>query len=337
VLLYSMHLGDMYDDLIMPDELCEDNVGGEEIVMTAIEFPCNMKMPSNPNIWIGDTAASVHMTPFDHGTIPETKTGMSETITVGNGKKEMMTKYGSIIGTVRDKHGRAVVRAMLKHVAHSPKIKFNLCSLSILIQDNWNLKGISEMIWVENNNVKLEFDIKITTASGVVYCMYLQRDTELANPAVFYNVTEAHERLGNYHKDATRATTKDIGLNLRKGGTKKCSACTIAKDKQKTVIKISDHVKSNVVGERMFLDLSSVKPPKKGVKIPQPRWRMLVDEETNLKISHWYAKKNEMVDPTCELIKMLFNKGIVIKIIRLDNAGENIFFGKEMQKQRLEV
>jgi hypothetical protein len=50
---------------------------------------------------------------------------------------------------------------------------------------------------------------------------------------------------------------------------------------------------------------------------------MIVDEEFNLKISHWFAKKNGMVDSTYELIKMLKNKRIVVKVIRLDNAAEN--------------
>jgi hypothetical protein len=102
-------------------------------------------------------------------------------------------------------------------------MKIIFCSLSRLIQDRWNLKGNSGMVWVEKNNMKLKFDIKITTASGIVYCMYVQRNTKLANPAVFYNLTEAHECLGHSHKDATRATSKSIGLNLKKG-MKKCSA-----------------------------------------------------------------------------------------------------------------
>jgi hypothetical protein len=200
-------------------------------------------------------------------------------------------------------------------------MKFNVCNISRLIQDGWNLKGNIEMIWVEIKEMKLKFDIKSTTASGVVYCMYLQKHMELANPAIFYNLAEAHARLGNSHKDATRATANTIGLNLKKGGMNKCSALTITKAKQKNVVKISDHIKSNTVGERIFLDISSVKHPKKGVMIPKPQWRRIVDEAKQLKISHWYAKKNEMAEPTCELIKMLLNKGIIIKVIRLDNAG----------------
>jgi hypothetical protein len=48
-----------------------------------------------------------------------------------------------------------------------------------------------------------------------------------------------------------------------------CDARTVSKAKQNNVIMINDHVKSKVVGERMFLDQSSIKPPKKGVVIPQ--------------------------------------------------------------------
>jgi hypothetical protein len=94
------------------------------------------------------------------------------------------------------------------------------------------------------------------------------------------------------------------------------------------VIKIGDHVRSKVVGERIFLDLSSIKPPKKGVVIPKHQWRMLVDDAVNLKIGHWFAKKNEMVEPKFELIKMLKNEYIVVKVIRVDSAGENVVLVK---------
>jgi hypothetical protein len=52
VSLYNMHLRDMYDNLIMP----EVKKKGDAIVMVIIKFPGNMKMLSNPKIWIGDTA-----------------------------------------------------------------------------------------------------------------------------------------------------------------------------------------------------------------------------------------------------------------------------------------
>jgi hypothetical protein len=170
VLLYTMNLGDMYDDMIISEPKKVD----EEIFLAVTNFTSSMKMLSNPNIWSGDTVASVHTSPCDYGVIPVATGGTSETVTVGNGKREKTVQYGMITGTVSDKHGSRVGCAKLQHAVHSPKMKFNLCSLSRLIQDGWNLKGSSELNWVEKNEMKLKFDIKITTASCVVYCMYIQ-------------------------------------------------------------------------------------------------------------------------------------------------------------------
>jgi hypothetical protein len=80
---------------------------------------------------------------------------------------------------------------------------------------------------------------------------------------------------------------------------KPCRACTVAKAKQKNLNKVSEHKKCNTSGERMPLDLASFKPPKKGLVIPKPNWRLMVDECTNFKITHFFKKKDEMVEPTC--------------------------------------
>jgi hypothetical protein len=58
----------------------------------------------------------------------------------------------------------------------------------------------------------------------------------------------------------------------------------------------------------------------------------MVDESTNLKISHFYAKKDRMCEPTCELIKNLKDMEIEIKILRMDNAGE-----EKLLQQRYEI
>jgi hypothetical protein len=48
--------------------------------------------------------------------------------------------------------------------------------------------------------------------------VYIQRHTDFANPAVFYSLSEVHERLGHSHTDVTRATANAIGMDLKKGG-----------------------------------------------------------------------------------------------------------------------
>jgi hypothetical protein len=136
-------------------------------------------------------------------------------------------------------------------------------------------------------------------------------------------VLQAHEKLGHSNEDATRATADIVGMKLRKGGMGICLACTIGKAKQKNVRKKSEGIKSKEPGGRMYLDISTVKDKKDEPTITKNNWRIMVDESTNLKISHLYAKKDRMVEPTCELIKKLKNMKIEIKILRMDNAGEN--------------
>jgi hypothetical protein len=102
-------------------------------------------------------------------------------------------------------------------------------------------------------------------------------------------------------------------MKLRKGGMGTCLACTIGKAKQKNVKKKSEETKSKEPGGRVYLDISTVKEKKGEPKITKNNWRIMVDESTNLKISHFYAKKDGMVEPTCELIKKLKNMEIESK------------------------
>jgi hypothetical protein len=54
----------------------------------------------------------------------------------------------------------------------------------------------------------------------------------------------------------------------------------------------------------------------------------MVDQESQLKMSDFFETKDKMVAPTLAKIKKLIQNGIDIKIIRLDDAGEN----KKMEK-----
>jgi hypothetical protein len=118
---------------------------------------------------------------------------------------------------VCDKNGCTVGQSKMTHVAYSPAMKFNLCSLSKLCQDGWEMKWNKELPLMERNNQQIKFDIKVTTATCVVYCMYLKRDEELANAAIEYNINQAHERLGHSHEDATWATAIALGIKVTRG------------------------------------------------------------------------------------------------------------------------
>jgi hypothetical protein len=47
--------------------------------------------------------------------------------------------YGDIAGTVFNKQGGTIGRARFMHIAYSPGMKFNLCSLSKLYQGGWEI------------------------------------------------------------------------------------------------------------------------------------------------------------------------------------------------------
>jgi len=81
-----------------------------------------------------------------------------------------------------------------------------------------------------------------------------------------------------------------------------CKACTLAKAKQKNVVKFSQHERTKVPGESLFTDMSSVKPLESVISTPKWHGLIIVDEYTNFKVSHFYQKKDQMAESTCELL-----------------------------------
>jgi hypothetical protein len=76
--------------------------------MIAMEFPKDQTFLDNPNIWIGDTCVSVHMTPHRNGMINVKKAEGNDAITMGNGKSEDAAVIGSIDGKLCDKNGNQI-------------------------------------------------------------------------------------------------------------------------------------------------------------------------------------------------------------------------------------
>jgi hypothetical protein len=69
-----------------------------EYLLMAMEFPTDQKFLDNPNVWIGDTGASVHMTPHRSGMHDVKAAELVNAITMANGSSENATVIGSIAG-----------------------------------------------------------------------------------------------------------------------------------------------------------------------------------------------------------------------------------------------
>ena len=141
------------------------------------------------------------------------------------------------------------------------------------------------------------------------------------------HIMKVHHMLGHANEDVVRRTARNLGYEL-KGKMIPCISCSIAKAKQKSVPKRAQSP-STVRGERLFIDISSVRGKSYGgVKF----WLLVVDEATNFKWSKFLKTKDETSQVMITLLQELKDQGVKVKYIRCDNAGENRSFQKESSK-----
>ena len=129
----------------------------------------------------------------------------------------------------------------------------------------------------------------------------------------FYRVTR---HAGHHLMDAT---AKHCNVNST-GKVNNCLSCSLEKLRQKNIPNKNED-KSEKPGERMYLDISSMRKPSMGGR---QHWVMLVDEAIKYKKSFFLKKKNEQVEPIIDWIKALKARHkIQVKIIRCDNVRES--------------
>ena len=139
-----------------------------------LSFPDAVQLLEVPCIWIGDTAATVHITPHEEGMVPNKDDKMKGlAITVGNWAQEITTMHGTIMGQMVNKNVIGVGTAILNDVVYSPQMKYNLCSLSWLMDDGWKMTGDTKGIMMVKKGHKLVFDVLVGSDTTSVYCLYI--------------------------------------------------------------------------------------------------------------------------------------------------------------------
>jgi hypothetical protein len=230
---------------------------------------------------------------------------------------------GKLTGPMCNKNGVELGTATLTDVVHLPTRSFNLFSVTKMTQAGWILGGNTDEIWLTKDG----FDIVIPTPKGVLFAMYIRRNTEVAGATTdkrqTMTIQQAHDRLAHSGEENTRITAAELGWTIMRGMLKPCDACSTGKAKQKNVPKISTHKMANNNEPRVFLDIATVKSPKGGPKVNKPNWCIMVTEREQLKFSDFYDTKNGMVEPTCEQFQRWKDAGKEIRYVMLDNAGEN--------------
>ena len=240
------------------------------------------------------------------------------------------------------KDGSLGTKATLKEVNYNDRYNFNLLSLTRLLMSSWSItRGDKTAITVKSESGKvINFDIVILMVHGVIFaCRFIQdADINAASTdfGVRLNINKAHRLLGHGDKESTRQTSKQPNWVITHGKMKPCLACAKTKANQKNLSKSSNTPKATELGGRVFLDLSKVTVSRSDgsdFELKKKWCKIMVDQATGEKWSKFTDTKSGMVEPTCKWMHRMKEKGMTIKVVQLDSAGEMSILKHELRVQ----
>jgi hypothetical protein len=123
--------------------------GGVEFLLCGMNFPALQEFLLDPNVWIADTGAMVHTTPYKADMVKHRPANRGDAITMGNGASEEASINETLKGTNHDKHRNEVEPANLDKVRHLPRGRFNLFSVTKLMKQRWTLGGDVKALWLD--------------------------------------------------------------------------------------------------------------------------------------------------------------------------------------------
>ena len=218
----------------------------------------------NKDIWICNTGASSHLTNKIDGATNIRDLGTPSLGHAGTAVDALKTI--DVLGLFINNDSSLGLQGTLKEVSYSPKLNFNMLSLSRLLKNGWCITSGDETgIEVEKDGNVVAFDIVIPTTHGCIFACRFVHGMELpaasTESGAKMSIWKAHGLLGHGNEELTRLTAKELGWVITHGGLKPCLHCTKAKAKQKNVSKLSTADKATKAGEWIYLDLSKVTVP----------------------------------------------------------------------------
>ena len=307
-----------------------------EVVLPMTEDTRKESSKFSERTWIADSGASCHMINDDSGMFKVKTT--SEKVKIGQGYMTA-TKIGSVKRLFVDQNGNRKIITM-ENVKYVPELWVNLFSVTRALNKGFGLTNDGLSIVLNNGDMEIRFSqIHHTNSGGYVTSidMFPLEEEDLANPTMssgkMFSLRELHEKMGHVGLDAVRATSKEFNW-IAKGKDFVCEDCGLGKAKRKNM----NHElskKSEKVGERLFIDISSIEKPSYG---RAKFWLLCVDDCSDYCWSYFLKKKSETALRITNLIKDLKAKAnMEVKYIRCDNAGKNKSLQEECLKQGLGV
>ena len=247
-------------------------------------------------------------------------------ITVGNSGTVYSTHKGTFHGIIHQLDGNTL-RTSIKDTLVVPQCPVNLFSITAAIKKKGiKFRNVGDLLQLEMpSGDKITFDRKYVAGQGYLLGVDILADNMdevvALSKAEGISLEKLHAIFGHPNETTTRATANALGLAIKgKGKMEICENCAKGKAKKKNVNKCNLKKYKNK-GERIYIDLSSVRARSfGGAKF----WVLIEDEATSHCWSLFLKNKSDLKHEVLPWVKLLKKKtGVDIKIIRCDNAGEN--------------
>ena len=254
--------------------------------------------------WIADSGASTHMCNSDEGMFQCTTTP-NQYIKVGNGDRLPILKKGMKRCVIIQKNG-SKTKVILHNVYHVPKLWYNLFSLMEALRHGWKLGNKGMFITITSQNKYIKFDRIFKCPTGHLNGVKIQTENEVSlvskdmrRTKMFVN--EAHNKLMHTNEETIKLTANRLNWELINANKTECMPCAKGKTKQKKISKITES-KATKIGERLFIDISSVNIESYG---GSRYWALIVDDFSNFKWCVFMKKKSMLKFKVLPIIKEL--------------------------------
>ena len=272
-----------------------------------------------PNTFLADTGASTHM--------GHSKAGMFDLedspsgVKIGDGKALAASALGKRKSMVVQADGTKV-GVTLANYKCVEGLWTNLFSITSAVAAGWKLTNEGRVLVISKDNVTIRFDRIFEMGTGYLAGAEILPVEDVASvilePGKTVDINKCHRILGHTSEETLRLTAKSRGLKLS-GKFHPCEDCQISKARQRNVPKLTEG-QSEVPGERLLLDISSVKNKSYG---SSKFWLLVEDDCTTKTYSFFLKTKDQLAGKVLQLLISLAKRGIKLKFIRMDNAGEN--------------
>ena len=291
------------------------------------------------NIFIGDSAATSHMTSNKMGVYD--LVSIKGSVMIGNGKSISCTHRGKL--DVICKHKDGSIARETWDVKIVPELNHDLFSFTKAMKDGWQMNGR----WKEGGlmielfktaRASMKFDRMIPSGSSWLMGIRVKRVFDQAHaamePGKTISMSKFHEMTGHTGEHLLKPTANYMKLKLI-GTLPPYEACAKAKIRQRNIPKKKMKKLPTRPGYRVFMDICSFKQVSRG---GNRHWLVVVDEFSDYTHSFFLKRKSDQTQIMLIWKRSMSKKhNIEIKRIRLDNSGENRSLQKECDKANMGI